>query len=655
MDIEGLIIEGFKRFNSKTVFDFSNSKNINTISGKNGSGKTTIADALLLIQQSIFLKLLKEQYSNNSFTKLVEKNFAETVKAYMCKNNLTIELKLKDGDDNIDIVFFAYESELEISWEILFNQGEEILLQYWNLHQPNNIIMFVGSNKYYNEKNIKFSDLNIETSYTLPVDREIWLTLNMIFFPNNTFNLLYQNLFKDWAYERLIPTKGRIDLYFKLSQGFVKNIFENLQFSNFSANKFKENEVVHLVSNKNTGSKKYDMRQLSSGEKTILYSFMYLNLVQRVSVMIIDEPENNLHEEVICKLLNILKLLTNKERTFIETLEELNFEENIIDKVKKYNKKLNSSKIGQVFLFTHSKSLIYSTFEDGSNYVLDDTLKFIDYDECEKKLREVGISALYNRVLFVEGKTEVELFSVLTQKNNIRIEKIENCDKLVATYRCIKEVEHYVNDLKFIFLMDSDESNIKKVNDIIEARNQDFILLDRHEIENYLIDIPIWVRAAKKFADETIVDEITESYISDELYNAAKTQMDNFKKQYISYGLNNMITSIIQVNHRDIPLGNEAYSKFVDGIINKRKILDYIEQCKKIFEECNNKFNDESFNEDWIKVCPGKQVINIAAARIGRKIGVSRERLIKEVRILSNSDKNSPLYKLIHDIEDRLK
>lgn len=656
MNLDSLIVEGFKKFDSRTVFNFNKSKNINTISGKNGSGKTTIAEALLLIQQSVFLTLLKEKFSSSTFTKKVEANFIEVVKSCMCKNSMTIQLVFKDDGDVIDFLLTVYETKDSIkSWEVKFNEGKEKLLKYWNLEQPNNIIMFVASNRHYNEKNIEFSDLNIETKYELPVNREIWLTLNMIFFPDYTFNLLYQNLFKDWAYERLIPTKGRIDLYFKLSQGFVRNIFSNIRFSNFSANKFKENEVVHLVSNTNTGGKKYDMRQLSSGEKTILFSFMYLNLVQRISVMIIDEPENNLHEEVICKLLSILKLLTNEEKTFIQVLEELNFDRNIIEKVKKYNEILSGSKIGQVYLFTHSKSLIYSTFEEGSNYILDDSLNLMDYDECEKKLREVGISALYNKVLFVEGKTEVELLNILTQRNNIRIEKIENCDKLVDTYRCIKDLENYLNDMKFVFLMDSDEANIKKVRDIIDNGEKDFILLDRHEIENYLIDIPIWLEAVNKLAYEGDKEEITEEYIKDELYNAARNQLDNFKKQYISYGLNNTIRSIIQVNHRDIPLVNEDYSVFASRIISEEKINNYINQCEKIFEECNEKFNEDIFKEQWISLCPGKQVVNVAAHNISGKIGVSRTRFIKEIKRISYMNNKSPLYKLIQSIEERLK
>ncbi|UOW68220.1 AAA family ATPase [Paraclostridium bifermentans] len=653
MQLKKITLEGFKKFSNKVDLDFSESKELNTISGKNGSGKTTIADAMLLLQQSVFLKLLQEEYPNNEFTKNASSHFIEKIKAYTNKDKANIQILFYDNEDPIEFNLDIFIDGEDVKWEVTFIQGKEKLLDYWKLDNPNNIIMFIESNKHYNESDMNFSDLSIETSYVLPVNKETWITLNMIFFPSDTFNLLYKNLIKDWAYERLIPTKGKVDLYYKISEELTTKLFENIKFDNVSANNFKKDEVVKLVSNQNTGGKRYDLRQLSSGEKTIFYSLMYLNLVDRISLMIMDEPENHLHEDLIYKFLNLFKSLCDNEKTYAEVLRDLGVKNNIIEKYNKF-KGSSSSKIGQVFLFTHSKPLIYSNFNEGSNYIIDTDLKIIRYEECEKKLRELGVSALYNRVLFVEGKTESELFRKLITKN-IKIEKMESCNKLLQVYRGIKEVDSYIRDFKFLFILDADEANEEKVKDILERNIDDFILLDRHEIENYLIDIDIWLEASLRLADDETKNAINYDYIESKLKESAISQMQLFKKQYISGKLNNSLASLIQSNHRYVELEEDKYMEYIEELIKRENIEKFIEQSKEVYHECMSNFSDERIERDWINICPGKQVINIALGKIAPKLGVTNRRLLDEIKAISYKKTSSPLYRLMKTIDQRLK
>lgn len=655
MRLKKLTLKGFKIFKNQIEFDFSHSKDINTISGKNGAGKTTIADSLTILQQYIFLDLLKKQYSNNEFTIKASKSCEEKIKSCMSDKEILISVEFED--DNEEIIKIDIEAKtLDSGLDVSILGDKERLQEYWNLESPTDLIMFVESSKYYNESDIKFSELNIETSYILPVERDIWLTLNMVFFPRETFNLLYKRMFKDWAYERLIPTKGKIDLYFKLAEKLLQSIFNNIEFSNFSSNNYKKDEVVRLVTNSNGNikSKKYDMRNLSSGEKTVFYSFVYINLVSKISVMIIDEPENHLHEDLICKFIDVLRQLSNKDCDYSYALKKIGIGDTLVDKLDKYNRDLQYNKIGQVFLITHSKSLIYSNFNDGSNYIIDNELKILEYEECERKLRDLGLSTLHNRVLFVEGKTEVDLFNKLL-KQNIVIEKVENCDRIIQIYKGIKEVDRYINDCKFLFVLDMDESNIKKVQDIINEDTDDFILLERHEIENYLIDIDIWLKASLKLVHENNMGEITREYIESELKYAAKSQTQNFKKQYISYELNNLLTSMVNINHKKIEMDKSEFENYIDTLLNEEIVSQFKEKSLEIYNECNDKFNDTKFLENWINICPGKQVINIAAKKIGEKIGVNKNRLIEEIKSISYKDDKSPLYKLIEDIEYKLK
>ncbi|MGN4444799.1 hypothetical protein ACTFOB_07760 [Bacillus cereus group sp. MYBK79-1] len=49
MKLLSISVASAKKFVTRTAFDFSEAGNVNTISGKNGSEKITIADAMLLL------------------------------------------------------------------------------------------------------------------------------------------------------------------------------------------------------------------------------------------------------------------------------------------------------------------------------------------------------------------------------------------------------------------------------------------------------------------------------------------------------------------------------------------------------------------------------------------------------------------------------
>lgn len=227
MKIQSLKIIGLKKFFTEITFDFSQAMNLNTISGKNGSGKTTIADALLVLQQAFFLLKLEEKYPNNEFTIKANKAFMSKLIDLSCSSRISIKAAFIDGDNVIEIELVAEIIGVEnVKYEIIMtDEHKNILEAYWNPENPTNVLIYIESDKYYNETKTPFSEINIKTKYDIPVSREAWLTVNMVFFPSDTFHILYKNLLMDWAYERLIPTKGKQDLYYKLATAFF-NIYK---------------------------------------------------------------------------------------------------------------------------------------------------------------------------------------------------------------------------------------------------------------------------------------------------------------------------------------------------------------------------------------------------------------------------------------------
>ncbi|HDR7735189.1 TPA: AAA family ATPase [Bacillus thuringiensis] len=656
MKLLSISVMGVKKFLIRTTFDFSEAGNVNTISGKNGSGKTTIADAMLLLQQAFFLELIEEQFRNNSFASIARNEFIGKLNDSMCNRSAIVSVTFGIEDDVIGIELVANRNGLSLNWELRATEEEkEKLRRYWNLENPTNIILYIESNKHYDETNTPFSEVNIKTTYELPVSREAWLTLNMIYFPTRTFHMLYKNLLMDWAYERLIPTKGKQDLYFKLGSFLFNQLFPHIRFKNFSANNFRSDEVVALVSNDATGGSRYDLRQLSSGEKTVFYLFLYLNLVGRISLLIIDEPENHLHEDLILKFVTLLFQLGRDDINYKQVLNELNLPNNLAEKVDTYMPQAGYNKISQTILMTHSKILIYSAFDLGNNFILnEDGLSILEYDRCERTLRELGISSIYNKVLFVEGDKEVEFLESLAVENNVKIEKVGNCRKMIEIYSGLKDVERHLTESYFVFLLDRDVTNDERVSEFID--NEEFILLDRHEIENYLLDESVWLEAAKSLASDDQQEELTLDLIKSDLKTAADRQLDVTKKQYVTNKIRDLISDFqTEVRHRDVNIASETeFQGYTDALLSGPRLEQLKDKINSVYSLCEEKYSIANWEENWISLCPGKQVLLIASNTVGNRIGVTQNRFLKEIEKISKRNTSAPLYVLLGSIKDKL-
>ena len=67
--------------------------------------------------------------------------------------------------------------------------------------------------------------------------------------------------------------------------------------------------------------------------------------------------------------------------------------------------------------------------------------------------------------------------------------------------------------------------------------------------------------------------------------------------------------SIINIRHREIVVNSETdYYNYINQIVSEENINSFKDKMKEAYDLCKNKYDDSHWNENWIKLCAGKQV-----------------------------------------------
>ncbi len=644
MKVKSITLKNIKSFEKEINFDFSNSDKINTISGINGSGKTTIFKSIILAQKLYFSKTYNIEIDNSE--ELL--NFYNNV-----DSNINIEFEFEDKTlSNFSLTCIERNKESVTINLIIEDNDKEKINQFWNFENPKNLIIYIDSNRNISEEDFSNEDIKLTNNDTNS------LIIEYITQPDKLFYNTYERLIRDYIRERIIPSTPRTDLPHYTSKILIHNILDYLEFSNFTSLERKNQFILQVKRGKLKKKHTYDVRNLSSGEKTLFYIFHFICYVKSIGMLIIDEPENNLHEEMLSKFVNLLQEITNEEK----------FSNLILNKAKKIKQPISDNinkqitnfykehKLSQTFLLTHSKNLIYNNFTIGKNFLIDNGISLIDYENHEKLLRDIGLSKIINKVLFVEGKTENEILETIFSPINVKIKHLNGSSEVIETFKKYHSFHSHIRDVQFCFLIDKDtrsEMDIEEIRKIDTTFfDEHFIIMDKHEIENYLLDSKLIHSLFKSHntinKDVKILEETIITNKIKEIADLNKEQV--FRKTIQNLNQNSLHKIKLALSTKTIEVNNQdTYNNYIDSVFSSNSITQTVDIIKKNFE--NIEEINSNWESEWKNLCDGKIVLNQLKSFLSKELEITPNRVIKELINLAQESKSHEFNLLIEKIK----
>lgn len=645
MRIKKIELKNIKSFDGLISADFAPDTSMFAFSGMNGAGKSTFLKMAWLIQKAHFVTCEGDPVRFSELQTETQR-YLSTSDSYACLT-LIIEETSSDLLNSIDrqeitIKLFQNKSTRLINLEY---SNEAKARELWSYTAPSNLILYVDASKGFSEDTLRFDEINIDKN-----DRNS-LALEAICHPEKLFSGIYRQLVKDYVHDRLIPSKPDRLLYYHVASKLFTKLIPNVELKNFSGN-FKPNEFVLLgkVSVDKSKSQKplYDVREFSSGEKALLSTLTFLCISKSVSTLIIDEPENHFHESLLLEFMSVLHKLCEKNGVI-----------NWIYSAKDSGKKINPDwveseykghNLNQVIVSTHSKPLIYKFFSIGKNFIINKSIREIAYDDAEVQLREIGLSTTFTKVIFVEGSGDHEALENLVKSKNVKIKPLSGSSAVIETFKRLATIKHYVQDSRFIFLVDSDNKPAAFFEDVraIDSSFYDsyFIKLDVHEFENLYLDSAIFKEVLDKYAaiSGKNQSDLSEEDVKIKLIELAKSSLSQVYKKELSLTFN----QIIERHFSDHIWGNKSFiwnesekiHEKISEVLNQSNTAELNSTLSLATTEMFSNYANID-DELILRRCDGKQVFNRACTFFAEQAGAKKQAFKQAVFATAEKSANS--------------
>ncbi|WMI70273.1 AAA family ATPase [Mangrovimonas sp. YM274] len=357
---------------------------------------------------------------------------------------------------------------------------------------------------------------------------------------------------------------------------------------------------------------------LSSGEKEVFFilSFFIRHNVEN-AIIVIDEPELHLHPELSRLLIRNIKSIRNGN---------------------------------QIWVATHNSEIIDEAGRDRVVYVARDLstrkAKFVSGDNEEDVIIQLknlfgysGYIGVAKNLVFLEGDNsspDRKFYSTLFPKDNSNFKLIPSSgsDNLTRINGAILSImDANLGWMNFYLIRDRDYLTPDMVSKYRAHSSGKVFVLEKHEIENYLLDLSI----IGNVLGEIFNINKSEQELKDILFKAALKISSQVVRDMISFRLN------LNLKPQDFSIGKvlngDAYFEKQDSecLIKKDKsqiiknkftktsdeISDTLttalssSEIETIISDCESEVKESLENDGWLSLFPGKELLETLAKELG--------------------------------------
>jgi len=375
----------------------------------------------------------------------------------------------------------------------------------------------------------------------------------------------------------------------------VKNIFNSLLApKKFVEVDFSSSPIKFIVE---TSQGVVDIDDLSSGEKEILFGYTELLKVNpENSIILFDEPDLHLNQEVERKIVPLLRSIGKNNQYWIAT-HSFGI--------------MSSAEYNELFRLEN-----YS----GRNQV---TRAFSDEDRYEtfrSVAGDVGIVTLGQRIVFLEGiqwtdEYVLESFfedfkgKVVFVPSGSVGEVMKISDKILKLLQTSSGFNFYYAIRDRDYMSDTERETIMRT-------NQRLYVWERYHVENYLLDFDAIYNVLSRNLAPCPCSNPQD--VEEKMVDILGRENERFMSKMVNYEVNKKLKEM----HFDIgfeKIDEQAETKIEDL---KSRILPIFDRdsIRKIIEDKRTKFQRALESDEWIKILPGRDILNLFISKYGREL-----------------------------------
>lgn len=346
---------------------------------------------------------------------------------------------------------------------------------------------------------------------------------------------------------------------------------------------------------------------LSSGEKEVLFMlcfFMRHNVED--AIISIDEPELHLHPSLVRQLVRTVQDIRPRNQIWLATHNS-----EVFDEAGRENTWFVRRRVD-----TQNAEIIHSIDEEEQLQALRDFFGYYGY---------IGLA---RKMVFLEGENSSADRKMLSRlfpqyDRDLKFIPSASCSQVERINSAILLLlETNFGHCEFFLIRDRDYMTENMVQAQKERGKGKLVVLDRHEIENYLIDFEIIAKVQTEIFDQAT----TPSDVRASLHNIARKIAGHVLRDmfaYRTYRLMNVETPSIGKFYEDVELIGEdlkwddpQVSSLLDRFQERNKAVTD-ELMKSLggasssgrFGECKREVRDSLTSDKWLGLFPGKELI----------------------------------------------